>query len=58
MLGVNVDHRYTITGNLVAVVEAGWARGQFERSVWGRRMVDQAEKGDAWKCAVGLKYRF
>ncbi|GFK95908.1 hypothetical protein NNJEOMEG_03781 [Fundidesulfovibrio magnetotacticus] len=58
VVGVNFDHQYNIYANLAAVVEAGWAHGRFERSVWGRRLVNQAESGDAWKCAVGLQYRF
>lgn len=58
VVGVNVDHQYNIFENLAALVEAGWAHGDFERSVWGRRLVNQAESGDSWKFAIGLKYKF
>jgi hypothetical protein len=56
--GVNFDNQYNIYENLAAIVETGWAHGTFERNVWGRRMVNQANNGDAWKVAFGLQYKF
>lgn len=58
VVGINFDHQYNLFQNLAAIVETGWAHGNFERSVWGRRLVNQAESGDAWKFSVGLKYKF
>ncbi|WP_243358805.1 outer membrane homotrimeric porin [Fundidesulfovibrio terrae] len=58
VMGINFDNQYNIYENLAAIVETGWAHGQFEKSVWGRRMVNQAQNGDAWKVAFGLKYQF
>jgi len=57
-MGVNFDNQYNIYENLAAIVETGWAHGSFQKSVWGRRMVDQAQNGDSWKCAFGLQYKF
>ena len=49
-----------IHANLAAVLETGWAHGQFQESVWGHRMVSQAESlgNNAWKVAFGLTYKF
>ena len=58
VIAVNLDHQYNIYENLAAIVEAGWAHGEFQSSVWGRRMVNQAENGDSYKVAVGLQYKF
>ena len=58
VVGVNFDNQYNIYENLAAIVEAGWAHGQFEKSVWGRRLVNQAQDGDAWKVAFGIQYKF
>ena len=58
VMGINFDNQYNIYENLAAIVEAGWAHGDFERSVWGRRLVNQAKGGDAWKVAFGLQYKF
>ena len=58
VLGINFDHKYAIFENLAAIVETGWAHGEFQRSVWGRRLVNQASNGDSWKFALGLQYRF
>ena len=41
---------------LEARVETGWAHGDFQKSVWGRRLVNKAESGDSWKVAFGLTY--
>ena len=58
IIAINFDHQYNIYENLAAIVEAGWAHGDFERSVWGRRMVNEAKNGDAFKVAFGLQYKF
>ena len=58
VIAINFDHQYNIYENLAAIVEAGWAHGSFERSVWGRRFVNQAQDGDAFKVAFGLQYKF
>ncbi|MFZ5427866.1 MAG: outer membrane homotrimeric porin [Thermodesulfobacteriota bacterium] len=58
VIAINFDHTYNIYENLAAIVEAGWAHGEFERSVWGRRFVNQARDGDAFKVAFGLQYKF
>jgi hypothetical protein len=57
VLGINFDHEYKIYENLSAVVETGWAHGQFQKSVWGRRFVNQTGS-DPWKVAFGLTYKF
>ena len=58
LLGVNFDNQYNIYENLAAIVEAGWAHGEFQKNVWGRRLVKQADSGDAFKVAFGLQYKF
>jgi len=59
MYGINFDNQYNIYENLAAIVETGWAHASgLEKSVWGRRLVNQANSGDAWKVAFGLQYRF
>jgi len=58
VLGVNFDNQYNIYENLAAIVEAGWAHGSFQKSVWGTRLVNEAKGGDAVKVAFGLQYRF
>jgi hypothetical protein len=56
---VNFDNQYNIYENLAAIVETGWAHGDsFQKSVWGRRFVNQAASGDVWKVAFGLQYKF
>jgi len=57
-MGINFDHQYNIYENLALILETGWAHGDFEKSVWGRRFVNASQNGDAWKFALGLKYRF
>jgi hypothetical protein len=57
-LGINFDNTYDIYENLALILETGWAHGDFQKSVWGRRFVNQANDGDAWKAAIGLKYKF
>ena len=56
--GINFDNQYNIYENLAAIVETGWAHGEFQTSVWGHRMVHQAQNGYSWKCAFGLQYKF
>ena len=58
VVGVNFDTQYNIYENLAAIVESGWAHGSFKSSVWGHRLVNQAQNGDAWKVAFGLQYKF
>ncbi len=60
LMGLNLDTKYMIYENLAAVMETGWAHGQFQESVWGHRLVHQANSmGDnAWKMALGLTYKF
>ncbi|WP_243363678.1 outer membrane homotrimeric porin [Fundidesulfovibrio terrae] len=58
VMGVNFDNQYNIYENLAAIVETGWAHGSFQSSVWGHRLVNQAQNGDAWKVAFGLQYKF
>ena len=57
VMGLNFDTKYMIYENLAFIVETGWAHaGDFQRSVWGRRLVNKVE--DPWKVAFGLKYTF
>ncbi len=58
VIGVNFDTKYMIYQNLAAVVETGWAHGEFQQSVWGHRLVSQSRDGDTWKAAFGLSYKF
>ncbi|WP_243368033.1 outer membrane homotrimeric porin [Fundidesulfovibrio soli] len=58
VMAINFDNQYNIYENLAAIVEAGWAHGDFQSSVWGRRLVNQSKDGDAWKVAFGLQYKF
>ena len=58
VFGVNFDHKYMIYQNLAAIVETGWAHGEFQRSVWGHRLVSQSRDGDTWKISFGLSYKF
>jgi len=58
IMGANFDTTYQIYENLNAVVETGWAHGQFQTSVWGHRLAEKAREGDAWKVAFGLTYKF
>jgi hypothetical protein len=58
VLGLNFDNKYMIYENLAAIVETGWAHGDFKQSVWGRRLVNQAGNGDVWKLSLGLSYKF
>lgn len=57
VVAVNFDNEYKIYKNLSAIVETGWAHGEFEES-GGHRFVNQTNNGDAWKVAVGLTYKF
>uniref|UniRef100_I2Q4V9 Outer membrane homotrimeric porin n=1 Tax=Desulfovibrio sp. U5L TaxID=596152 RepID=I2Q4V9_9BACT len=58
VMGVNLDSTYQIYENLAAVVETGWAHGEFQTSVWGHRLASAARSADAWKVAFGLTYKF
>jgi len=60
LMGLNFDTKYMIYENLAAVMETGWAHGQFQQSVWGHRLAAQSRSnGDnAWKVAFGLTYKF
>ncbi len=58
VIGVNLDNTYNIYENLAALLNIGWSHGEFERSVWGRRFVNQARSGDAFQIAAGLQYKF
>ena len=56
--GVNLDNQYNIYENLAAIVETGWAHGNFQTSVWTHRFTNAASNGDVWKVAFGLQYKF
>ncbi|MEA4856592.1 outer membrane homotrimeric porin [Solidesulfovibrio sp.] len=58
VMGANIDTTYQIYENLAAVMETGWAHGQFQTSVWGHRLAQKSREGDAWKVAFGLTYKF
>jgi hypothetical protein len=60
VMGLNFDTKYMIYENLAAVMETGWAHGDFQESVWGHRLVSQSEANgnNAWKVAFGLTYKF
>lgn len=58
VISVTFDHRYKIYENLAAIVETGYAHGNFQESVWGRRMVRDSRNGDVWKAQFGLDYKF
>jgi opacity protein-like surface antigen len=57
-MGVNFDSKYMIYENLAAVLETGWAHGEFQTSVWGHRLAEKSRSGDSWKVAFGLTYKF
>lgn len=60
LMGLNFDTKYMIYENLAAVLETGWAHGEFQESVWGHRIYHQAagNANNAWKVAFGLTYKF
>ena len=58
VMSVNFDNKYMIYENLAAVMETGWAHGDFKSSVWGHRLAEKSRSGDAWKVAFGLTYKF
>ncbi len=58
IISVGFDTKYQIYENLAAVLEAGWAHGQFQTSVWGHRLAERARVGDPIKIAFGLSYKF
>ncbi|EFL51007.1 conserved hypothetical protein [Solidesulfovibrio fructosivorans JJ]] len=58
IVSANFDTTYQIYENLAAVMETGWAHGEFQSSVWGHRLAEKSREGDAWKVAFGLTYKF
>ena len=60
LVSLNFDTKYMIYENLAAVVETGWAHGQFQESVWGHKTYHRASNnGDnEWKVAFGFSYKF
>ena len=58
VVAVNFDSQYNIYQNLALILETGWAHGDFQKSIWGRRFVNAAQQSDAWKLALGLQYKF
>jgi len=58
VIGINFDNQYNIYENLAAICTLGWSHGEFERSVWGRRFVNQANGGDMFMASFGLQYKF
>jgi hypothetical protein len=58
VLGANLDNKYMIYENLALLLETGWAHGEFQKSVWGKRLVDASRNGDTWKVAFGFQYKF
>ena len=58
-LALNLDSEYKLYENLSARVETGWAHGDFQKSVWGRRLVNKADDmGGTWKVAFGFTYKY
>jgi hypothetical protein len=56
---LNLDSEYLLYENLKIRMETGWARGDFEKSVWGRRLVNKADDmGGTWKVALGFTYKY
>ena len=58
VLGANFDNKYMLYENLALLLETGWAHGEFQKSVWGKRLVDASRNGDTWKVAFGFQYKF
>ncbi len=60
LMGLNLDTKYSLYENLDLILQTGWAHGQFQESVWGRRLVSQAESNgnNTWLVALGLNYKF
>lgn len=60
LYGLSFDTKYMIYENLAAVLETGWAHGDFQKSVWGYRQYHHADDlgNNVWKLAVGLSYKF
>ncbi|MHC1713245.1 MAG: outer membrane homotrimeric porin [Solidesulfovibrio sp.] len=60
LMGLNFDTKYMIYEGLAAILETGWAHGQFQENVWGHRLVSQAASNgnNTWKVALGLTYKF
>jgi hypothetical protein len=55
---VEFDNKYMLYENLALIANLGWAHGDFDKSVWGRRFVNQAQNGDVWRVLLGIKYEF
>ena len=60
LTGLNVDSKYELYENLALLLQTGWAHGHFQESVWGHRLVSQAESNgnNTWLLALGLSYKF
>ncbi|WP_300156490.1 outer membrane homotrimeric porin [Solidesulfovibrio sp.] len=60
LTGLNLDTKYDLYENLALILQTGWAHGQFQESVWGHRLVSQAEANgnNTWLLALGLSYKF
>ncbi len=58
-VALNLDSEYALYENLNIRMETGWAKGEFEKSVWGRRLVNKAnDMGGTWKFALGFTYKY
>jgi hypothetical protein len=56
---LNLDSEYMLYENLKIRMETGWAHGDFQKSVWGSRLVNKAnDMGGTWKVALGFTYKF
>ena len=58
LVSINLDSSYQIYENLTAMIETGWAHGDFQKSVWGHSLYNRANNGDVWKVTFGLTYKF
>uniref|UniRef100_I2Q4V8 Outer membrane homotrimeric porin n=1 Tax=Desulfovibrio sp. U5L TaxID=596152 RepID=I2Q4V8_9BACT len=58
IISLGFDTTYQIYQNLSAILETGWAHGQFQTSVWGHRLAEKSRDGDPLKIAFGLSYKF
>ncbi|WP_428563892.1 MAG: outer membrane homotrimeric porin [Solidesulfovibrio sp. DCME] len=58
--GLNFDTKYSLYESLDLILQTGWAHGQFQESVWGHRLVSQAQGNgnNTWLAAFGLVYKF
>lgn len=58
VMAVNFDSQYNVYKNLALILETGWAHGEFDGSIWGRRLVNASRGGDTWKASLGFRYKF